>query len=83
MASKQLNTLMDILNQRKDEVKELEESIIEWKTKEMDLERQYQEKQEVHFVFSFFFSFFFFSFLFSKVNAFIYPVLIQRHNNLR
>ena len=82
MASKQLNTLMEILNQRKDEVKKLEESIIEWKTKEMDLERQYQEKQEVHFVLSLFFSFFF-SFLFSKVNAFIYPVLIQRHNNLR
>ena len=60
MASKQLNTLMEILNQRKDEVKKLEESIIEWKTKEMDLERQYQEKQEVHFVFSLFFSFFFF-----------------------
>ena len=65
MASKQLNTLMDILNQRKDEVKELEESIIEWKTKEMDLERQYQEKHKVHFVFSLFFSIFFFFFHFS------------------
>ena len=80
MASKQLKTLMEILNQRKDEVKKLEESIIEWKTKEMDLERQYQEKHKVHFVFSLF-VFFFLSFLSRKVNAFIYPVLIQRHNN--
>ena len=64
MASKQSKILNEILNQKKDEVKKLEEFVEMWKTKEMDLERQYQEKHKVYFVFSLFiflFLFFFFS----------------------
>ena len=65
MASKQLKILKEILIQRKDEVKKFEEAIGDWETKEMDFERQYQEKHKVHFVFSFgFFLFFVFSFFF-------------------
>ena len=52
MTSKQSKILKEILNQRKDDVKKLEQSIGDWKTKEMDLGRQYQGKHKVHFVFS-------------------------------
>ena len=54
MASKQSKILKEILNQRKDEVKKVEEFVREWETKEMDLERQYQEKHKVHIVISLF-----------------------------
>lgn len=54
MASRQSKILKEILNQRKDEVKKLEEFVREWETKEMDLERQYQEKHKVHIVISLF-----------------------------
>ena len=54
MASRQSKLLKEILNQRKDEVKKLEEFVREWETKEMDLERQYQEKHKVHIVISLF-----------------------------
>ena len=54
MASRQSESLKEILNQRKDEVKKLEEFVREWETKEMDLERQYQEKHKVHIVISLF-----------------------------
>ena len=54
MASRQSKILKEILNQKKDEVKKLEEFVREWETKEMDLERQYQEKHKVHIVISLF-----------------------------
>ena len=54
MASRQSKILKEILNQRKDEVKKVEEFVREWETKEMDLERQYQEKHKVHIVISLF-----------------------------
>ena len=54
MVSRQSKILKEILNQRKDEVKKLEEFVREWETKEMDLERQYQEKHKVHIVISLF-----------------------------
>ena len=65
MASKQSKILNEILNQKKDEVKKLEEFVKEWKTKGMDFERQYQENHKVYFVFSliiflFLYLFFFF-----------------------
>ena len=92
MASKQSKILNEILNQKKDEVKKLEEFVEMWKTKEMDLERQYQEKHKVYFVFSLFiflFLFFFFQAkhtlftLFTKHTLLYFTVLIQRHNNLQ
>ena len=54
MESRQSKILKEILNQRKDEVKKVEEFVREWETKEMDLERQYQEKHKVHIVISLF-----------------------------
>ena len=54
MASRQSESLKEILNQRKDEVKKLEEFVREWETKEMHLKRQYQEKHKVHIVISLF-----------------------------
>ena len=54
MASRQSKLLKEILNQRKDEVKKLEEFVREWETKEMHLKRQYQEKHKVHIVISLF-----------------------------
>ena len=54
MASRQSKILKEILNQRKDEVKKVEEFVREWETKEMDLERQYQEKHKVHIIISLF-----------------------------
>lgn len=54
MASRQSKILKEILNQRKDEVKKVEEFVREWETKEMDLERQYQEKHKVRIVISLF-----------------------------
>ena len=54
MASRQSKILKEILNQRKDEVKKVEEFVREWEMKEMDLERQYQEKHKVHIVISLF-----------------------------
>ena len=54
MASRQSKILKEILNQRKDEVKKVEEFVREWETKEMHLERQYQEKHKVHIVISLF-----------------------------
>ena len=59
MASKHLKILNEILNQRKDEVKKLEEFVKEWEIREMDLEREYQEKHKVHSFFFYFFSLFF------------------------
>ena len=64
MASKQSKILNKTLDQKKDEVKKMEEFVKEGKTKEMDLERQYQEKYKVHFVFSLFIFLFFFFFFF-------------------
>ena len=78
MASKQSKILNKTLDQKKDEVKKMEEFVKEGKTKEMDLERQYQEKYKVHFVFSFFI-FLFFSFFFSGKAYSFFIVLIQRH----
>ena len=54
MASRQSKLLKEILNQRKDEVKKLEEFVREWETKEMHLKRQYQEKHKVDIVISLF-----------------------------
>ena len=62
MASKQSKILNKTLDQKKDEVKKMEEFVKEGKTKEMDLERQYQENYNVHFVFSLFIFLFFFFF---------------------
>ena len=56
MASNQSKILNEILNQREDELKKLEEFVKEWKIKEIDMKRQYQEKHKMHFVFPFFFS---------------------------
>ena len=79
MASKQSKILNKTLDQKKDEVKKMEEFVKEGKTKEMDLERQYQEKYKVHFVFSLFI-FLFFSFFFFSGKAYsFFIVLIQRH----
>ena len=70
MASKQSKILNKTLDQKKGEVKKMEEFVKEGKTKEMDLERQYQENYKVHFVFSLFiFLFFFFS---GKAYSFFY-----------
>ena len=55
MASNQSKILNEILNQREDELKKLEEFVKEWKIKEIDMKRQYQEKHKMHFVFPFFF----------------------------
>ena len=79
MASTQLKTLKEKLNQKKDEIKKLEETIRDCETE--DLERHYQEKQKVHFVFSLIY-FILFSFLSKKLNAFTFYVLIRRYNNL-
>ena len=84
MASQQSKILKEILNQRKDEVKKLEECVREWETKEMDLERQYQEKHKVHFYFSCCFSLLLLLlFFFSKALSLIFPVLFLRYNNLQ
>ena len=77
MASKQSKILNKTLDQKKDEVKKMEEFVKEGKTKEMDLERQYQENYKVHFVFSLFIFLFFFFFQAKLTHFFI--VLIQRH----
>ena len=72
MASKQSKILNKTLDQKKDEVKKMEEFVKEGKTKEMDLERQYQEKYKVHFVFSLFiFLFFYFFFFQAKLTHFL------------
>ena len=72
MASKQSKILNKTLDQKKDEVKKMEEFAKEGKTKEMDLERQYQEKYKVHFVFSLsIFLFFFFFFFRQSVLVFL------------
>ena len=66
MASRQSKILKEILNQRKDEVKKVEEFVREWETKEMDLERQYQEKHKVHIVISLFLFLYLFHFFPAK-----------------
>ena len=79
MTSKQLKILNEILNQRKDEVKKLEEFVKEWEIREMDLERQYQEK---HKVYSFFFCFFPLFFFPNIGHFFVCLVLIERPDYL-
>ena len=66
MASKQSKILKEILNQRKDEVKKMEDFVREWETKEMDLERQYQEKHKVQIVISLFLFLYLFHFFPAK-----------------
>ena len=89
MASKQSKILNEILNQKKDEVKKLEEFVKEWKTKGMDFERQYQENHKVYFVFSLIIFLFLYLFffqakhtlftLFTKHTLLYFTVLIQSH----
>ena len=71
MASKQSKILNKTLDQKKDEVKKMEEFVKEGKTKENDLERQHQEKYKVHFVFSLFI-FLFFLFFSGRAYSFFY-----------